>query len=147
MPLFRIRLVQQLIPSVLSVLNDGSCTGQQDLSYSAWSHQIQITAQKDGYIKFKQAIISKNAGLFPKAKSKNKDVPNLFINGKFYSEIELKTDDKGFEFEANGIMSRKIIPVFKDILGLTDENIEKFTFDLILPFLPELYLKIILQNV
>ena len=61
---------------------------------------------------------------FTKNSKRNRNVPNLFIRGDFYSEIEITSDISGINFYAEGKMSSKIIHVFKNILGFTDYNLE-----------------------
>lgn len=78
---------------------------------------FKTTAAAEKYIKWKES--------FTKNPKRDPNTPNLFITGKFYSELSVAADDKGITFDGNGIMSRKIIPIFKNILGLTDTNLEK----------------------
>jgi len=71
------------------------------------------------------------------------NTPNLYINGKFYSEIFVQANDKGILFDASGTMSRKIKPVFKNIFGLTDTNTRKFIVSFLPIIIPKIKSKIL----
>jgi hypothetical protein len=81
--------------------------------------------QLEAYIAFKERIK-------PNAK-RRADVPNLFITGKFHSEISKVSNANGFEITANGVMSQKILPDFDNVLGLTKENLNKVSKEILTP--------------
>lgn len=77
---------------------------------------------------------------FSKNVLRNKNIPNLYINGKFHSEIKSINTTSGVEVVASGKMALKILPDFDNILGLTPQNKNIVAQNIIIPKLIE-YLK------
>jgi len=55
--------------------------------------------------------------------SRNPETPNLFISGKFYSEISAAVTELGIEFDAETSLGKAIQAKFgNEVIGITDED-------------------------
>ena len=91
--------------------------------FHSQSKYFKTKEKAEKYIKWKES--------FSASIRRRPDVPNLFINGKFYSEIKTNITNQSINFDAKGKMSPRILPVFDDILGLTAENAGIITTNLV----------------
>lgn len=57
-------------------------------------------------------------------KDRNKDVPNLYINGGFYESIISDKTDKEITQKTTSALGRKIISEHKDVLGLNKKSLK-----------------------
>ncbi len=75
---------------------------------------FKTPASAQAYIRWKQRITPNN--------KRNPDVPNLYINGHFYSLLQLYRLGEKIVIKGNASFSDDIDSKYNNILGLTSEN-------------------------
>lgn len=105
--------------------------GEDIRPYYSEDTYFETRAQANQYIAWKKTIR-------PNAR-RNPDAPNLFINGKFHSELGCFFNDtamtiKGATFYAEEIVWKYGLPTF----GLTDEHAKELADNYVLPALMRL---------
>lgn len=112
---------------------------EDDYFYTVdWYHEDENTGRKyigaRGYMEWKTDITppvgSEMLGLPPRPE----DVPNLYINGKFYSEITIAGSDDGLVTSVSGESAPKIVEKYGDrILNIGPTAVEYFNVNFMLP--------------
>lgn len=72
------------------------------------------------------------AKITPNAK-RDKDAPNLFINGKFHSSVKSVFGDNEIKVFSDSSLGSKVLSVHKDVLGLNPEKAGQFAHEKVLP--------------
>lgn len=69
------------------------------------------------------------------------DVPNLFINGKFYDSLSYSAND--WVIKTTSSLGEDVISIHKNVLGIMPENSKIFNDEILTPELTEAYQKAI----
>lgn len=89
--------------------------------------EIRPYYSEDPYFKSKESAgryASWKQKITPNSK-RNKDAPNLRINGKFYSELSAKITQDGIKIEGRTNYARKIMAKYDNTFGLSPSNVRK----------------------
>lgn len=124
---------KQIIQLQKNQLYDGkSNTGEDLRPYYSEDRYFKTPGQAQGYIKYKQDIT-------PNPR-RNRDAPNLYVNGYIHRNIRIVKESGNitFDFNKNVSFAESVKAKYDNLLGLNPTNEEKVNNELIIPKIWEL---------